>query len=436
MLTRATISYCDGAKRSASRGRPARVVVAGIGALAAWLAAERDAGACSYGVPYQPGTVRCDVELAADGLHTSIADARFGVADIDVERPPPLPDSNAVGCSPLQVLGLQFQWGDDATWPSDVGLLVTLEDGDFPWQEPRLSETEHGLGGVLRADDSGQVQFFGLGDPYEPLDVTLAVRAIDCAGASSEPITVRISDPGSARPDADGSNDIDAVGVADAGGCSLNRTPVTLANATAPLLIALCAGLMGARRARRRAPRARASRVSVALGAGVLVLAAAEREASACSLAGEPILVSACVTEPPPHTSAADAVLELEQLLVRRSAHAPPGGGDCGELGHLDLGFRWGDSDEWPSDIRILLTVEDGEVPWTLFLPPLTTTEFGPSWVKLTETGRLSFVGQDDPSQPLDITLSARALDCSGAASSPIEIRITDPGREPPPDDL
>lgn len=236
-------------RRSAST-RAVRLVLGALAVVAGGLGAERDALACSYGVPSQPGTVQCESAPSPTGIHTSVGDARFGVTNIDVERPAPAPDTGAFECSPLQVLGLQFQWGDDVAWPSDIGLLVTLDEGDFPWIEPRLSETPHGLGWVMRADDAGQVQFFGFDSPYDPLDLTLAVRAIDCAGVLSDPITLRIRDPGSPLPEGDGAGDPEADSAAGDGGCSLRAAPGAGEHATTALLMGLCGALMAARRVR------------------------------------------------------------------------------------------------------------------------------------------------------------------------------------------
>lgn len=93
-----------------------RASLAGVGVLAmlaGLVAFERDAWACSYGVPYQPGTLRCEAAPSADGVHTSIADADFGVTDIDVERTnnPPSADGT-FGCAAPGVLTLRLEWGD------------------------------------------------------------------------------------------------------------------------------------------------------------------------------------------------------------------------------------------------------------------------------------------------------------------------------------
>jgi hypothetical protein len=141
---------------------------------------------------------------------------------------------------------------------------MTLDEGDFPWIEPGPSETELGPGWVLRADEAGEVQFFGFEDPYEPLDVRVTVRALDCDGALSDPITLRISDPGRPLPDGNGAGDL-AVPSAESG-CSLSPThstrstkqgPTTVA---APLWVGLCAAIMAARRASSIATRPKARR--------------------------------------------------------------------------------------------------------------------------------------------------------------------------------
>lgn len=126
-------------------------------------------------------------------------------------------------------------------------------------------------------------------------------------------------------------------------------------------------------------------------------------------------------------TSVVGAQLELEAVEIRRSQYAPPGRGDCGELGNFRLRFRLAGGRAWPADVGLLLTLQDGDFQY--FQPPLTQLPSASGWLLLPQAGEVRFLGPDDPRQPMRLTFEARAVDCSNAVSAPIEVRVSDPGR-------
>lgn len=169
---------------------------------------------------------------------------------------------------------------------------------------------------------------------------------------------------------------------------------------------------------------------------GCALLLGIARDAAACSvlLPDTPESVSCgAATDAGAHTAAPALVLQVDTIEVRRSSYAPPGLGDCGELGVVGLRFRLADGATWPGDVGVLINHVSGEFPW--FQPPLASTSAGTGWLLRTHGGEVSFFGPDDPRQPLNVHLVARLLDCAGATSAPIDVVITDPGRpEDPPD--
>ena len=132
-----------------------------------------------------------------------------------------------------------------------------------------------------------------------------------------------------------------------------------------------------------------------------------------------------------PHTSAAGAQLQIESVQVQRSRYAPPGLGDCGELGSTTVRFRLAGSPEWPSDMGVLISLRQGN--FSYFQPPLTSLASASGWLFLPgavpSPGSVRFFGPDDPSQPLELLLDARAIDCNNNLSAPVELRVSDPGR-------
>lgn len=126
-------------------------------------------------------------------------------------------------------------------------------------------------------------------------------------------------------------------------------------------------------------------------------------------------------------SSVAQARLELDAVEIQRSSYAPPGRGDCGELGSARLRFHLAGSSAWPADVGVLLTLREGQSSY--FAPPLSTIAGTSGWLLLPQSGSVRLFGPDDPRTPLALRLEARAVDCSGALSAPTEVLITHPGR-------
>lgn len=174
-------------------------------------------------------------------------------------------------------------------------------------------------------------------------------------------------------------------------------------------------------------------RIARAAGAllGAVGLLGAARDAAACSVilpdGPESVRCDESATDAGTPTAAPALALEIEAIEVRRSRYAPPGYGDCGELGSVAVRFRLAGGASWPGDVGVLINHVSGEFPW--FQPPVASTSAGTGWVLRTANGSVSFLGPDDPRQPLNVHLVARLLDCDGATSAPIDVVITDPGR-------
>jgi hypothetical protein len=174
---------------------------------------------------------------------------------------------------------------------------------------------------------------------------------------------------------------------------------------------------------------------SIARAAAGLLAAAAllgvARDVAACSVLlpdqPESVRCDGSALDAGMPTAAPALALEVEAVEVRRSRYAPPGYGDCGELGSVAVRFRLAGGASWPSDVGLLISHVSGEFPW--FQPPMASTSAGTGWVLLPVNGSVSFLGPDDPRQPLNVHLVARVLDCQGATSAPIDVVITDPGR-------
>ena len=127
------------------------------------------------------------------------------------------------------------------------------------------------------------------------------------------------------------------------------------------------------------------------------------------------------------HTAAASLSLKVDAVDVRRAVYPPPGKGDCGEIGRVVVRFGLASGEPWPADVSLLIRHSSGHFPW--FQPPVATIAAGSGWQMRATEGKVAFVGPDDPREPLDVKLEARAIDCAGEASAPVEISITDPGR-------
>jgi hypothetical protein len=129
------------------------------------------------------------------------------------------------------------------------------------------------------------------------------------------------------------------------------------------------------------------------------------------------------------HTSVANAQLQLDGVEIKRSRYAPPGRGDCGELGSTKLRFSLAGNASWPEDVGVRLTLREGK--FSYFQPQGDPLQSATGWLVLAQAGAVRFFGPDDPTTPLALMLEARAVDCSGGVSAPIEVRISDPGRTP-----
>src|SRR5262245_13938356 len=84
------------------------------------------------------------------------------------------------------------------------------------------------------------------------------------------------------------------------------------------------------------------------------------------------------------HTSVVGARLELQSLVVRRSQYAPPGEGDCGELGRVTLQLQLKDTAEWPGDVGALIDLAEGNEPL-----PILWTAPDTGWRRRTENGEV-----------------------------------------------
>jgi len=149
------------------------------------------------------------------------------------------------------------------------------------------------------------------------------------------------------------------------------------------------------------------------------------------SIGAWPTYAAACQIKPYPDqfqtgSTAASSLqpppaLTLVDARVTRSKYAPPGNGDCGDVGSLQLQFEVAGSSSWPTDLGVRLSLGGGSLPPAFQIP---------AYALVATQGTLNFSGGDDPSQPMDFTLQARAVDSTGNESSPIEIHVTDSGRQ------
>lgn len=135
--------------------------------------------------------------------------------------------------------------------------------------------------------------------------------------------------------------------------------------------------------------------------------------AHACNIKPSPnqfILDSAPVTDPP-----VPPALTLVSVDLQRSEHAPPGTGDCKDVGSLTIKLAPSDGSPWPANVGVSLTLVRGTMPGAFPIP---------SYPLQTSDGSLIFAGGDDPSQAIDFTLQATAVNRVGTPSAPIEIHI------------
>jgi hypothetical protein len=161
------------------------------------------------------------------------------------------------------------------------------------------------------------------------------------------------------------------------------------------------------------------SRIICLIGLWVsLLIGAAPATAWACKIKPAPDPLPSGAS---PWVGAEVPSLTLLGVSLTRAKHAPPGDGDCAEIGHLGLSFRATNLSEWPDNLGIMLSLEKGAFPPAFPIP---------SYPMVASQGTLLFAGPDDPAQSIDFTLQAVAVDSSGNASSPIAVHVSDPGRQ------
>lgn len=105
----------------------------------------------------------------------------------------------------------------------------------------------------------------------------------------------------------------------------------------------------------------------------------------------------------------------LEDVSIERSDYAPPGTGDCGDVGHISLSFALSDDTFDPTQIGVRLRLKSGIVPAGLVLPtdPVVHTQ-----------GSVGLSFQDDPAKPYAFTLEVTAIDGAGNESEPTDVDV------------
>jgi hypothetical protein len=133
----------------------------------------------------------------------------------------------------------------------------------------------------------------------------------------------------------------------------------------------------------------------------------------ACSIMPHPnefVLDRAPATEPPDPPA-----LTLVSVELQRSEHAPPGTGDCKDVGSLTIKLAPADGTTWPANVGVSLALVRGTMPGAFPIP---------THGMQTSDGSLIFAGGDDPSQAIGFTVQATAVNRVGTQSAPIEIHI------------
>jgi hypothetical protein len=134
--------------------------------------------------------------------------------------------------------------------------------------------------------------------------------------------------------------------------------------------------------------------------------------AEACSFAGpQPFSLNASngdVTPPAPPV--------LDHLQIRRSDHAPPGNGDCGEIGSIQLTLGLSDDTFAADQIGVRLRLKDGSLPPGLALPPDPIVH---------DSGMVLLAFPDDPDQRYSFTLAVSAIDGARNESEPTDVVVT-----------
>lgn len=167
-------------------------LVLGCAMGASW---QSPAQACSVVLPQQQSVV-CPEGSAGAGAAapSSVAQARLELDAVEIQRssyPPP----GRGDCGELGSARLRFHLAGSSTWPADVGVLLTLREGQSSYFAPPVTSIA-GTSGWLLLPQSGAVRLFGPDDPRRPLALRLEARAVDCSGALSAPTEVLIAHPG------------------------------------------------------------------------------------------------------------------------------------------------------------------------------------------------------------------------------------------------
>lgn len=120
-------------------------------------------------------------------------------------------------------------------------------------------------------------------------------------------------------------------------------------------------------------------------------------------------------------TGARPSPLQLKRVRVTRSKRAPPGPGDCSEIGGFALDFALSSFGTEARQMGVALKVTNGELPLGM------TLAGGPYQ---HENGVVGFGFADYPDEAFSFTLAARAVDAAGNQSSPIDVVVQgDPQR-------
>src|SRR5688572_22297010 len=130
---------------------------------------------CPVEPPLDVGEVREPVR------HSSVAGKRLSVEDVEVRRSRYIPpDEHPCGAtSGGAQLELRLQSFDE--WPEDVGLRVEFPAGSYFAPERGVTVWQW-----LPAD--GTTHVGGEDDPRQPMDATVILTAVDCAGAETAPL--------------------------------------------------------------------------------------------------------------------------------------------------------------------------------------------------------------------------------------------------------
>lgn len=151
---------------------------------------------CPIEPPLEVGEVRAPVP------HSSVVGTQLVLEGVEVRRSSYPPPGNG-DCGELGGVSLKLRLHGFEAWPEDVGLQVQVASGSY-FGSPAWGGT-----GWVWPSDEGVASLSAGDDPRVPMDATLILTAVDCAGAETDPIEARLIHPGRPdRPDAgvEGSN--------------------------------------------------------------------------------------------------------------------------------------------------------------------------------------------------------------------------------------